>query len=429
MLTDRELASLILVSCVALWVLSRPEGRAGLRSVLGAFLTPKISVPFLLYAAYVAIVVATFGGWSQLWEPRLLKDTIIWFAMSGAVLFFRFGEARKPGFVGARIRGALKVAVFLEFYINLVAYPLPWELALQVTAAVLSILSIVAATDPQTKGVGRVTAAVLGALGTALLLITGWQVVRDLATLDVVGTARDFLLPLWLIVVSVPFIYVLALWAHYETAFLRIDLTGPDQKAHRRAKLALLWGLGLRNPDVAQFGGAWLNELVLARTWRETVAKVREYRRWRAAAEAISQKAADDLVTYEGIAGTDEEGRLLDRREFAETIRVLESIGSAHMGWYRNAPRDRYKTKLADVMSAFTRGLPDDHGIHMHVRKDGRAWYAWRRAVTGWVFAIGASGPPPDQRFYDGPEPPDGYPGSDPAWSKPHERGPNWDLT
>lgn len=427
MLTDRELASLIIVGGIALLVISRREGRAGIRSVLGGFLTPKVAVPFLAYAAYIAMVVGTFGKWSQLWEPRLLKDTAIWFVASGAVLFFTFGDAAKPGFVAARIRGALRASVFVEFYINLVSFSLPWELALQVTASVLSVFGIVAAHDPKTRIVARTSTRLLATLGAALLLLTGRQVIQQIAAFDIVGIARDFLLPFWLTMVSVPFIYLLALWAHYETAFLRIDFAGPDQKAHRRAKLALLAGLGLRNPDVAQFGGAWQNELVDSPTWRAALTKVREYRRWRAAAEAARQKAADDLVTYEGVAGTDERGRQLDRREFPETIKALQSLSTAHMGWYRNAPGGRYKTKVADFISAFTRGLPDDHGIHMHVRKDRQAWYAWRRTVTGWVLATGAAGPPSDQRFYDGPEPPTGYPGSDPAWGTPFERSANWD--
>ena len=36
--------------------------------------------------------------------------------------------------------------------------------------------------------------------------------------------------------------------------------------------------------------------------------------------------------------------------------------------------------------------------------------------MTGWCFAIGAAGPPPNQWEYDGPEPPKGYPGEDVSW-------------
>jgi len=97
------------------------------------------------------------------------------------------------------------------------------------------------------------------------------------------------------------------------------------------------------------------------------------------------------------------------------------------MGWYRNRTKGRYPADLLKIFQpGFTRGLPDDHGIEMRVRRDGKAWYAWRQTVTGWVFAIGAAGPPPNQWFWDGPKPPPGFPGR--SWmSRPFERGPNWE--
>ena len=61
-------------------------------------------------------------------------------------------------------------------------------------------------------------------------------------------------------------------------------------------------------------------------------------------------------------------------------------------------------------------GLPEEHGIHLNVSDDGQAWWAWRRTVTGWCFAIGANDAPPDQWLYDGADPPNGFPGEDPAW-------------
>ena len=65
----------------------------------------------------------------------------------------------------------------------------------------------------------------------------------------------------------------------------------------------------------------------------------------------------------------------------------------------------------------------------MRVHEAGQSWYAWRRTVTGWCFAIGAAGPPPEQWEYDGPEPPAGFPGEDPAWGShafSEEANRNW---
>jgi hypothetical protein len=54
--------------------------------------------------------------------------------------------------------------------------------------------------------------------------------------------------------------------------------------------------------------------------------------------------------------------------------------------------------------------LPPEHGIVVEVKKKGRAWFAWRRTVTGWCLGIGAGGAPPDQWTYQGPEPPGRFP-------------------
>ena len=115
------------------------------------------------------------------------------------------------------------------------------------------------------------------------------------------------------------------------------------------------------------------------------------------------------LREFAGSSETDAEGRCLDRRGFKETIRALQHLHTCQMGWYRN-PDHRYRPDLLQILgNDFTPyGLSKDPGITMHVSADSQSWYAWRRTVTGWCFAIGATGPPPNQWEFDGPEPPDG---------------------
>jgi hypothetical protein len=83
------------------------------------------------------------------------------------------------------------------------------------------------------------------------------------------------------------------------------------------------------------------------------------------------------------------------------------------MGWYQDRG-GRYRPELLNMLDPD--GLPDDHGIHLNVSKDGQAWWARRRTVTDWCFAIGANQAPPDQWLYDGADSPNGFPGEDLAW-------------
>jgi hypothetical protein len=82
------------------------------------------------------------------------------------------------------------------------------------------------------------------------------------------------------------------------------------------------------------------------------------------------------------------------------------------MGWYRNQDRpDEYRPDLLDILTDSKQlQLESDEPIHMKVRKDRQAWYAYRRTPSGHVFGIGARGAPPSQWFYDADVPPSGYP-------------------
>ena len=117
-----------------------------------------------------------------------------------------------------------------------------------------------------------------------------------------------------------------------------------------------------------------------------------------------------------------------DRREFEETKRALRWIATCQMGWGRR--ETGYRADILDVVGDLSsHGLPGDGGVTVLVAPDGGSWYAWRRTPSGWVFAIGAAGSPPDQWEYDGVEPPSGFPGESPDWGSGPldcESAPNW---
>lgn len=81
------------------------------------------------------------------------------------------------------------------------------------------------------------------------------------------------------------------------------------------------------------------------------------------------------------------------------------------MGWYDR--KNRYKDDLLDILTF--RDLPENHGITVRISGDGQRWFAWRRTVSGWCFAIGAASAP-DQWVYDGAGPPSDFPKIGDEW-------------
>lgn len=195
--------------------------------------------------------------------------------------------------------------------------------------------------------------------------------------------------------------------------FLRGEARG---KALWRGRVALLVGLGVSARNVNQFRMYEATQLAEAATWGEARAVVAKHRAGIREEDEAARQVSRRLLEMAGVDGTDDEGRQLDRREFAETKAELLWLATAQDGWYAN-PEKRYREDLLSVLEPFRR-LPEDHGITLHVAEDGQSWWAWRRTITGWCFAIGSEGPPPDQWLHDGPEPPTTFPGRDPAWGE-----------
>jgi hypothetical protein len=108
--------------------------------------------------------------------------------------------------------------------------------------------------------------------------------------------------------------------------------------------------------------------------------------------------------------GPDGDGLRLDRREFHETKHALTDLYYVQMGQYRNKQPD-YWPDLP--VALFVKNLPEDHGIHMLVRKDKQAWRAWRKTPCGWYFGVGGTSNVDEMWQYDGAEPPHAFPSRD----------------
>jgi hypothetical protein len=127
-LDNREWALLFWLALVLLGLLSKRNFRASLGGVLRAALRPVILLPFAAMLAYVALEV-WIGSKVALWQADLLKGTIIWVMASGLVMVFNYNKAAEVQFFRNTIRGTVGTTVFVEFFMNVVAFSLLWEIA------------------------------------------------------------------------------------------------------------------------------------------------------------------------------------------------------------------------------------------------------------------------------------------------------------
>ena len=419
MLNNRELAALIWIGAAVLWVFSKKSVRDSSVGAVRAFLKLQILIPLVAMLAWVGLELSV-GVRLALWNPTLAKGTILWTLGSAGVLLFNCTQIDSNGddlhFFRRTILATVGVAAFVGFFVNLYVMSLPGELVFQIVVAVPSLMVAVAGQKPEYKSAKVFCEWVLALIVLALFAFASRQIYLHWHQLDARELLLDFALPVWLTVGLVPFLYLFSIYVAYDAIFRRINWETNESRSRWRCRLALLSMLHVRTSVVEKFTGYWTRQLSEASTLSAARGVVAEF-----LSECRRKKQAlideeERLRCYTGSQETDEESRRLDRREFAATIAALRWLGTCQMGWYGNDDH-RYRDDMLKIVGDFTRhGLPTESGITLRVANDGQSWYAWRRTMTGWCFAIGAAGPPPNQWEYDGPEPPKGYPGEDVSW-------------
>ena len=426
-LTNRETAALVVLGVGLGWVALKARGTdrfyPPIRGLLSALMQWQLFVPLVLYVVWMGAVLI-WAARIGLWSSDLWKPTVLWLLLTGFGLLFQFPEAiTDPGFFRRVLLRTIGAVAIVEYVANLASFPLWVEIPTQALAVVFSLLAAVAA-DPKQTPVRKLANGYLTMFGLSVVALTAWRLVNERQDIDFEGLVWEFLLPIWLTPPTLTYVYVVAVWAAYDSAFRQ--MRSAESRNLFRQKLAVILRAAGRRSVLRLLGsGSWhLGRTSGFRDAWTAVGEMMLQERQRAADEKADQQR---LAANAGLVGVDPSGRQLDQREHQETKDTLRTLANWQFGHYRNNG-DRYQTSLAVEHLAERNGLPSPSGIRIHVDRDGQRWYAERRTITGHWFAIGAAGPPTDQWMYDGPQPPTDYP-NEAEWD--HWMGsnnaPNWD--
>lgn len=418
-MNNRELATFILLGALLALLLIKRDLRSSLGQVLKLMLSPKLGLPLLGFAGWTLLVV-WLAQQVGLWSWGLTAETVLWFLFVGMAWYMHLADAGKDeNFFKRRVIETVGVGAVFEFFINLKVLSLPLELVLQVFLLFVILLDVVARQKEEHKAVVKLTTTVLAVVGVALTAFTVRALILDWDTLDLNELVGQLLLPVWLTASAVPCVYLIALYAGYESLILHLKFWNDSRRPSLRALCGVVVALKGSLVDIGGFRGMPAKQAARSRSFHEARRAVQTFKRERASDRAARAEAKQRLVTHAGASGVDGDGLQLDRREFAETKRALRWLATCHMGWYQREDRpDAYRADLLSVLDDFSQqGLLGDHGIVMKVRRDGQAWFAYRATPSGHAFGIGAVGAPPSLWFYDGSEAPKSFPTRGGGWT------------
>lgn len=249
--SNRDLATIYWLVIFSVWVTAKPDIRASLGRVVR---TGSIFLlPLSLYSLWVGALI--YGAW-QLgwWDPTVIKDTVVWFIVSGLTLFFSFVRAgSEKHFFRRTVLATVRVTALLEVYLNPVAFPVWVELLMQPLLLFLLLISIVAARDEQARSVQRFADVLLAILGLSIVVATTVQLLGNWQSRDMRETLLSFLLPIWLTLGVLPFIWGLSAWSNYDSAFRQVRFFSPDPRLSWRARFVLFRTFHFRHRQLRPF--------------------------------------------------------------------------------------------------------------------------------------------------------------------------------
>lgn len=230
---NREIA-IGIWSCIFLaWGLRNVEVRESLKGVFSALLHKAIVLPFILMAIYVGFLVYFLFD-VGLWNTSQLKNTILWFLFVAATSFFTINNINEDAnYFKESLKSHIKIIVLLEFIVAFYNFSLLAELVIIPIATFLTALLVYAELKEEHQQVAKLLNNILAILGTLAIFYCFYQLTLNFGNFAKLETLMDFIIPVLLSVLLLPFIYFLSRYALYESILIRVNIY-TDNKSYRR---------------------------------------------------------------------------------------------------------------------------------------------------------------------------------------------------
>ena len=251
---NREIASAFWLSVFLLWSIKNKGVRRTIWGVVRAFCRRIILIVTFTLLVYVFGIVWALHE-IGVWPMTLLKETIMWFIFSGAVLTFSLAtKENREGLFKKMILNNLKVVVLLEFLIGTYTFSLLSEFILLPIVTILVILTSMGKSKDRYAPASKLIGCIEVFIGIIILTVAVFKAISDLGTLWSIDSIRSFLVAPVLSILLMPFIFVLSVYAAYEDLFvvLRYNLLAKPSVTSYAKRRIIFW-LGLRPRRIRQF--------------------------------------------------------------------------------------------------------------------------------------------------------------------------------
>lgn len=213
------------------------------QSILGIFkalFAWKISISllaFFIHTSFYVFVLFKLG----LWDISLLKDTIIWTLGFGFISLMNINKVNESAYFKKVLIDTIKWTIAIEFIVNFFTFSLTKELIIVPILVFSAMIQAVASFKPEHKQVENLFKYFLTTIGLFIFIFSLYKTVEEHSKLFTLDNLKSFLLPVFLSLTFLPFMYLYNLLVKYEELWIRLNFSIRKKQDRQRVKRQILW--------------------------------------------------------------------------------------------------------------------------------------------------------------------------------------------
>ncbi|MES2380033.1 MAG: hypothetical protein V4538_03265 [Bacteroidota bacterium] len=236
--STREISLFIWATLALMVMLFNASIREELFIIFKLLFGKKIGSVILLHACYTFCILLVLYK-IEMWNSSFIKDTVFWFVFVGVILSVQIDKAKGNNFFKETVKESFKWSIMVEFLVNLYTFSLVTEIILVPILVLSSALITFSESVPKYEQVNKLLNKLVILISLLLIAIAVYKIFKDYQTVLSLNTAFSFLLPPILMVLHIPFLYLLALYMNYEELFIDIKYFTQDEDSKKRMKSSI----------------------------------------------------------------------------------------------------------------------------------------------------------------------------------------------
>lgn len=236
--SNREIAFYSWIFIFAIFIVLYKPTRKSFYQVIKAFFVDSILMISLSFIAYILASIILLQK-LEFWDVSLLKDTILWvFGYAFILLFGVTKMTRKNDFLDV-LKGSVKWTIIVEFLVAFYTFSITVEFILLPVLTFIALIQAYSDTKQEYLQVGNVINGILTLVGFLVLGYVFYKTFFDRGELISLSNFKSFILPLILTCFIIPFLYIVSVYAVYESLFVRLEFVINEKEYKRKLKIQI----------------------------------------------------------------------------------------------------------------------------------------------------------------------------------------------